>query len=285
MICVPSDAAHIFVRSTGTALCVCHQVYYEPGGLSPVGGQKRLCMYSTFDEAAGAYRPIKTVDIPSEFRFGAAAGSAQFAETDSGDILIPVYTRCNSGSHMISFVIRCGFDGETLRLLAVGGVTERQTGRGLYEPSVCKFGDMYYITLRNDDYGFCAVSRDGIHYTEPQLWKWDNGETVPTYNTQQHWFLCGERLSLVYTRRAGNNDHIFRHRAPLFMARVDTDNMRLIRETEQIVVPQRGARLGNFGIAQADSNCAFITAAEWMQPAGCEKYGSDNSIFVVTVKE
>lgn len=36
-------------------------------------------------------------------------------------------------------------------------------------------------------------------------------------------------------------------------------------------------------MTQVDEDFAFITAAEWMQPAGCERYGSDNSIFVVAV--
>lgn len=71
----------------------------------------------------------------------------------------------------------------------------------------------------------------------------------------------------------------------MFIARVDTEKMCLIRDSEQIAVPERGARLGNFGVSQADGNFAFITAAEWMQPVGCEKYGSDNSVFVVSVED
>ncbi|MDQ3624385.1 MAG: hypothetical protein M3463_18145 [Verrucomicrobiota bacterium] len=47
--------------------------------------------------------------------------------------------------------------------------------------------------------------------------------------------------------RGANNDHIVRHRAPLFMARVDTDKLHVIRSSEKIVVPERGAEMGNFG--------------------------------------
>ncbi len=65
----------------------------------------------------------------------------------------------------------------------------------------------------------------------------------------------------------------------------DTENMRILRHTEQIVVPERGARLGNFGVTQINDNKAIITAAEWMQPKGCEKYGSDNSVFITTVEQ
>ncbi len=282
LIYVPSDAAHLFVRSAGTDLCACHQVYYKPGGLQPVFGQKRLCTYSSYDFENKCYRALKTVNIPPMFRYGAAAGSAQFVEKAPGEVLLPLYTRDDEWKYMLSVVMLCDFDGETLTFKQMGKPMTCSFGRGLYEPSLCCFEGRYFITLRNDDFGFCA-SGDGLNFSTPKKWCWDNGETVPTYNTQQHWLICGGGLYLVYTRRAGNNDHVFRHRAPLFMARVDTERLCLIRETEQTVVPERGARLGNFGVTQADDNFAFITAAEWMQPEGCEKYGSDNSIFVVSV--
>lgn len=283
LIYVPSDATHLFVRSAGADLCACHQVYYKQGGITPVFGQKRLCTYTTYDFKRNCYRPIKTVDIPPEFRYGAAAGSAQFVEKTAGEVLIPLYTRDNEWKYMLSVVILCDFDGETLSLKKMGRPMTYSFGRGLYEPSLCRFEGRYYITLRNDDYGFCAESSDGLNFSEPKHWRWDNGEIVPTYNTQQHWLICGGALYLVYTRRTESNSHVFRSRAPLFMARVDTKKLCLIRESEQTVVPERGARLGNFGVSQADDNFAFITAAEWMQPVGCEKYGSDNSVFVVSV--
>jgi hypothetical protein len=73
---------------------------------------------------------------------------------------------------------------------------------------------------------------------------------------------------------------VFRHRAPLFIAEFDPDRMCLIRDTEHAVVPERGARLGNFGCVQISENESWVVVSEWMQPIGCEKYGSDNTIFV-----
>jgi hypothetical protein len=134
--------------------------------------------------------------------------------------------------------------------------------------------------MRNDDVGLFSVSDDCKTFSEPKIWKWDTGDILPTYNTQSHWLICGGKLYLVYTRKAGNNDHIFRHRAPLFMAEVDRENMCIVRHSEVVVVPERGARLGNFGVTQINENKALITACEWMQPAGCEKYGSDNNIYI-----
>ena len=112
--------------------------------------------------------------------------------------------------------------------------------------------------------------------------KYEDGSLLDSYNTQQHWMRLGEELYLVYTRRGANNDHVFRHRAPLFAARVE--NMKLVRDSEFAVVPERGARLGNFGITQLSDNSAMVMAAEWMQPKGCEAYGSDNTIWACVVE-
>ena len=53
----------------------------------------------------------------------------------------------------------------------------------------------------------------------------------------------------------------------------------LIRESEIILVPELGARLGNFAVTEASEKEAWLITAEWMQPRGCEKYGSDNSLW------
>ncbi|MCK5704212.1 MAG: exo-alpha-sialidase, partial [Cyclobacteriaceae bacterium] len=112
----------------------------------------------------------------------------------------------------------------------------------------------------------------------------DDGSELGNYNTQQHWVTHSDGLFLVYTRRGANNDHVFRHRAPLFMAQIDTKNLRVIRETEQILVPERGARLGNFGVTNINQNETWVTVSEWMQPEGVEKYGSDGSVFVAKIR-
>jgi len=67
---------------------------------------------------------------------------------------------------------------------------------------------------------------------------------------------------------------------PLFMAQVDSKRLHAIRETEQVLVPERGARLGNFGVTDVSSLETWVTVAEWMQPRGVEKYGSDGSVFI-----
>jgi hypothetical protein len=68
------------------------------------------------------------------------------------------------------------------------------------------------------------------------------------------------------------------------MAQVNPETLQVIRSTETILVPERGARLGNFGITDISPNETWVTVSEWMQPAGVEKYGSDGSIFVARIQ-
>lgn len=97
---------------------------------------------------------------------------------------------------------------------------------------------------------------------------------------------------MVYTRRGAGNDHVFRHRAPLFIAEFDPVTMKLIRSTEQIAVPERGARLGNFGCMQVSDTESWVVVSEWMQTTApdpfnwrrCMEYGSDNSVFIAKIR-
>lgn len=111
-----------------------------------------------------------------------------------------------------------------------------------------------------------------------------DGEDLGNYNTQQHWVTHSDGLFLVYTRKGADNDHVFRHRAPLFIAQVDPEKLHVIRSTERILVAERGARLGNFGITDASAAETWVTVTEWMQPVGVEKHGSDNTIWVAKLK-
>ena len=104
------------------------------------------------------------------------------------------------------------------------------------------------------------------------------------------WVTHNDKLYLVYTRKGANNDHVFRHRAPLFMAEVDQKRLVVIRATERILVPERGARLGNFGVTDISANETWVTVAEWMQTWGPNfimpvdnKYGSNNSVYVAHI--
>lgn len=241
--------------------------------------------YAVYNEKLGRFDPWKVLEVPDEEFKHTRAGSTQRYDEADGTILLPVYGDYKGlGRAMISVVFRCSFDGETLKVLDIGNALIGATNeRGLCEPSVSKFpqNGKYIMSLRSDSSSWYAVSDDGLHYCTPEEWRLDNGELLGQYNTQAHFVRLGNKLFLVYTRRGANNDHVFRHRAPLFIAEIDPCSYRVIKETEQAIVPERGARLGNFGVTRVSDNEVIVTAAEWMQPVGCEKYGSDNTIYAV----
>jgi hypothetical protein len=223
--------------------------------------------------------------LPDEPKFGSSgAGSAQRVDLVGGDILLPIYFKEPSEQQFSVTVCRCRFDGDRLEYVTRGNEMTVPVDRGLYEPSLTCFRGRYYLTLRNDQHGYVATSTDGLQYDQPRRWTFDDGTDLGNYNTQQHWVTHSDGLYLVYTRRGAMNDHVFRHRAPLFIAQVDPDRLQVIRATEQVLIPQRGARLGNFGVVDVSADETWISAAEWMQPEGVERHGSDNSVFVAKLK-
>lgn len=276
MLTVGCDATPMYHRKTGTILLLGHTAEYEAGAMSPTG-LRRQTFYSVYDEHTNAFRKMMFLQMPEGFE-RCGNGSGQSVELENGDLLIPVYYRSGDEPFMYSAVLRCSFDGENLGLIEMGNSLTMTIGRGLYEPSLVCHRGVYYMTLRNDECGCVAKSTDGLHYTDLHHWCWDDGSLLDNYNTQQHWMTVGDELYLVYTRRGADNDHVFRHRAPLFAAKVE--HMRLRRDTEAVLVGQRGARLGNFGVTSCPDGKAAVMAAEWMQPKGCEQYGSDNTIFL-----
>jgi hypothetical protein len=215
-----------------------------------------------------------------------SAGCGQRYDLPNGEILLPirftVSPQSKSKSQYATVVARCRFDGETLAYIEHGSEHTLPIDRGLYEPSMTKFGDLYYLTMRNDKAAYVATSKDGLHYDEPRQWTFDDGADLGSYNTQQHWVTHSKGLFLSYTRRGANNDHVFRHRAPLFIGKVDPDKLHVIRATERELMPNRGARLGNFGVTDVSPNETWVSDCEWMG-RGAEKYGADGSVWVTKI--
>jgi hypothetical protein len=214
----------------------------------------------------------------------------QRVDLPDGDILLPVYFKRPEGTNYQVTVLRCGFNGQKLVFKEHGNKLTVNAPRGLGEPSLTRFGGRYFLTLRNDLKGYVTTSEDGMNFAPVQDWRFDDGTELGNYNTQQHWVTHRDGLFLVYTRKGANNDHVFRHRAPLFMAQVDPKKLRVIRATEKILVPERGARLGNFGVTEVSENETWVTVSEWMQTWGPKiiippdnKYGADNSVYAARI--
>ena len=244
--------------------------------------------YTVYDAEARSWSQWAALDLPDEPRwFSASAGSAQRVDLPDGDILLPLYHHPTTDDawHIPYFttVVRCTFDGRELTFVESGNSLVVPEPRGLCEPSLTHYQGRYYMTLRNDVMGYVTAGDDGLHYEAPRPWLFDDGEELGNYNTQQHWVPHSDGLFLGYTRRGLDNAHVMRHRAPLLLAQVDPDGLCVIRDTERILVPERGARLGNFAMTTVNENESWVSAAEWMQPAGCEQYGSDNSIFAARI--
>jgi len=274
------DGTPMYHKKTDTVVLIGHTASYKADGKTLDRTIPRLTFYCVLRKGDSEFSAPKYLNTPAELRdFGNGCG--QSLEVENGELLIPGYYKDEIGN-CVSAVVRCVFDGENIEVIEVGNSLTVSAPRGLGEPSVVMHNGVYYMTLRNDVCGYVAKSEDGVHYNSLQPWCWDDGELLPTYNTQQHWMTLGDKLYLVYTRRYAKNDHVFRHRAPLFAAEVE--NMRVKRETEFTVVEEKGARLGNFGVAQRSKNQASIMAAAWMQPIGCEKYGSDNSVYLSDIE-
>lgn len=294
------DATPMLHKKSGKIILVGQGTLYVNDEHAP-SPSPRYTIYAVYDESLGDFGDFKVLSSPlfsAEEYFSNGNGSGQYIELDDGDLLIPIYH--NSKNDLIdpwkccykSSVLRCSFDGESLEIKKIGNPITTDLPRGLYEPSIIKCNSDYYLALRNDATGYIAKSRDGLNFDTPTELVWDSDESIGNYNTQQHLISVGGKLYIVYTRRADDNDNVPRHRAPLFISEFDTEKMCLIQKTEKIVVPNRGARLGNFGTQSRENfGDAFVFASEWMQTTEpdpydfkkCMRYGSDNSIFVTHI--
>jgi hypothetical protein len=282
LVTVVCDFTPMWHAQSGKLLGTGHLAKYQGDHLAK--DYERATTYSTYDPEARTWTPWKTVDMPDDPKFyNAGAGSTQRVDLPNGDILLPIYFKAQGDNVAASTVLRCRFDGETLSYVEHGTELTVDVPRGLGEPSLAELQGRYYLTSRNDKTGYVTSGDDGLHFDEIQPWTFDDGEELGSYNTQQHWVTHPDALFLVYTRRDPQYDHVFRHRAPLRIAQVDPARLCVIRDTERILVPSRGARLGNFAVTKVNDRETWVTVAEWMQPAGCEKYGSDNSVYAARI--
>ena len=108
----------------------------------------------------------------------------------------------------------------------------------------------------------------------------DDGKPLGSYNTQQHWVTIGSGLFLVYTRKGASNDHIMRHRAPLFIGQVNPDTLQVIRSTERILIAENQATLGNSGICRISHDESWVTCGEGLLRLGKRKGQLNKVLFV-----
>jgi len=224
-------------------------------------GNRRDTVYSVYDPAENTWSPWTVLAFPKtnddKYFFNGVHG--QWLVEPDGTLLVPVY-----------------YVGPNQKFVAKGMIARLAFGgRQLTFVAITFYDGKYYLTMRNDEKGYVAVSEDGLSFSTIRPWTFDDGSDLGSYNTQQKWVTHSNGLFLVYTRRGANNDHIVRHRAPLFMARVDTKRLCVLRDTERTLVPEHGKALGNFDatainpyetwvtVAGGDAYCARI---KWNRP-------------------
>jgi hypothetical protein len=308
------DATPRWHAATGKLLSTGHVAQYQNNAIVH-GPRRRGTAYTVYDPAGRTWSRWQTVEMPDRdgLFFNSGAGCTQRFDLENGDLLLPIYYQSGAAPDQKLYratVCRCRFDGTTLRYVEHGSELVCPEPRGFCEPSLTRFQGRFFLTLRNDQRGYVTSGDDGLHYPPARPWTFDDGTELGNYNTQQHWVTHGAALFLVYTRRGLNNDHVFRHRAPLVMAQVDPDRLCVIRDTERVIVPERGARLGNFAVTEVSDHETWVTVSEWMQNGGnaarimlqklgrtlpadgsaprstqnygpeCECFGSDNTVWI-----
>jgi hypothetical protein len=183
-----------------------------------------------------------------------------------GDTILQAFTTKeeNGVQYNIQSMIAV-FENGKYRILHISNSWTNATGRGLYEPQIAQFKDEFFMTARAEDgYGYFVKSRDrGRTWDKPIRWRWDNGEVIPMDQTMTKLIPHSNGLILVYTRIRDDNAQTFRHRAPLHVADFDTESLALKRNTERIIVPDKGFAVGNFWVWTVSREESYVVTAEW----------------------
>jgi len=274
------------VRS-GKLLAIGIKLRYSPQGKQLLDKPRsHECAYASYDPATNKWTSWKMLAMPEtdgKF-FLVSPGCVQWLEQVDGTLLIPAYFKGPTGNDYTTTVLHCSFDGQNLKYLGHGDELTLTGGRGLYEPSLARYRDQYYLTLRHDLAAYVTMSHDGLHFQPVKKWTFDDGDDLGSYNTQAHWLSHSGGLFLTYTRRGANNNHIARNRAPIFVAQVDPEKLQVLRRTEQPLLPERGVMLGNFGAAAITPQESWVTDAEYLISAKPHPKGADGTVWLGRVK-
>lgn len=270
---------------TGKVIALGARVRYSPDGRQLEDRPRaHQTAYAVYDPTTGAWTSWRILEMPPHEKFNFARNAcAQWLVEPDGTLLVPLYFGPNATAPFSVTVARCSFDGEELRYIEHGDELTLNIARGLCEPSLAFFDGRYFLTIRNDLTGYVTAGDDGLHFAPIREWTFDDGEELGSYNTQQHWVAHSEGLFLSYTRRGANNDHVMRHRAPLFIAQVDPDTLQVIRATERVLIPERGATLGNFGAAAVSPEESWVTVSEGVWSEDIRHRGAEGATFVARV--
>ena len=283
----------IYHKNTDSWICFGRTTHYadDRHPIAKSGVAIAEAYFATLDPETQTLGDLRPITIP--FETVSCIPFGQPIVFDDGNILLTFYGATPEDPRSRVYSMLYSFDGQALELIKSGTpiVSGPEHLRGFCEPSIAYLQGKYYMTIRTDDGAYLAVSDDGFEFSKPEKWLFNDGEPVESINTQQRWVRFDDSLYLVYTRKTQYNGHVFRNRAPLFISWFDPENLRLIKESERILVPEMGARLGNFQVTDVSDSEAWVNVAEWMQLDGikkdewkhCVRYGSNNTVWRVRV--
>ena len=234
--------------------------------------------YTIWDKTSQQWGPRYELELPGFGNRAAAAACIQICLWDEDKIIVPFYVDADANNPhpgaperfaVMSAVYR-KVNGK-LKFIAQSRTMTLPVKRGMVEPSVVQLPDKSFaMTIRAEDLRmYCSFSPDGVSWSEPQVWCWDDGVPLTTNSTQQHWLKLGKRLFLVYTRFDGSNfPKPWRYRGPLYMAEAVPGKTQLIRNSEKVVFNREkingvDLRFGNFHCTQQDDNSALVTDAAY----------------------
>ena len=281
------DVTPGWLTRSGKLLAIGIKLRYSPQGKQLLDQPRsHECAYATYDPTSNKWTSWKMLSMPEtdgKF-FLVSPGCVQWLEQADGTLLIPAYFKGPTGHDFTATVLHCSFDRQELKYLGHGDELTTPGGRGFYEPSLARFQDRYFLTLRHDTAAYVTTSADGLHFQPVRKWTFDNGDDLGSYNTQAHWLSHSGGLFLTYTRRGANNDHITRNRAPIFIAQVDPEKLHVLRRTEQVFLPERGVMLGNFGAAAITASESWVTDSEYLISAKPHPQGADGTTWLGRVK-
>jgi hypothetical protein len=280
-----ADVTPGYHPQTGKVIALGAQVRYSATGeqLEDVPRAHQTA-FSLYDPKTNQWTRWQRLDMPDEPDFNMARNAcSQWLVKPDGTLLVPLYHGASASSPAKVSVALYRFDGTTLTYVTRGNTLEQNEIRGLAEPSLASFNGRYYLTVRHDLRGYVSTSTDGLHYEPLKPWTFEDGAELGSYNTQQHWVAHSQALFLVYTRRGANNDHIMRHRAPLFIAQVDPAKLCVLRATERVLIPERGATMGNFGAAAVSPDESWVTVSEGVWNDDARKRGAKGATFVARI--
>ncbi len=271
------DVTPQFHPQTQTVLALGHVVFYKGEYFARDEQLARYPVYVTRSQD-GTWSPrsiLQWDDSRGSHIYSNNCG--QRVVMSNGDVQMSFTFGPQETNRMVAGV-HASFDGKSLSIREVGPPLENNQGRGLLEPSVTRFDDQYWITIRaEDDRGYVSRSQDGLRWEEKHAWCWEDGTPLDMSTTQQHWLTHSDGLFLVYTRKDKTNANVIRWRSPLWVAQVDPKKMCLIQSTEQVVLPlvgdgvndpDRVALMGNFDVTNVSPEESWVTVGEWMPRDG-----------------